>query len=51
MSTQSKSTKVLNEDEFVIPAFLRVMQAEQTLMSNLVYETNDVDEQTVASFQ
>ena len=31
------------EDELVIPAFLRVMQAEQTLVDNFVYEDQDAN--------
>lgn len=31
------------EDELVIPAFLRVMQAEQTLADNFVYEDQDAN--------
>ena len=36
--------------EVVMPAYLRVMQAEQTLMQNFVYEEEELGAQTLASF-
>ena len=40
----------MKDTDVVVPAFLRVMQAEQALMSNFAYEDAYVDERTVASF-
>ena len=48
-SPEKKASEVSVEESVVVPAFLRVMQAEQSLLDNFVYE--DEDNEVIASLQ